>query len=432
MSVAVTRGRAMRNEQTNVPPKSNPLHLLRRIFKLSGQDYVDQDNPTDSNLKLMDDVRACGTPDIGRGYIDLHPNTGEGRKTYGRCGNRGCPKCHWIDKNKSVKKKMATWPHCSYSLLTLNVPQYLYVLFRYNPKVMYDLLIQSFASAVKEFTNECFRGLPVLWPVIHSWNNNMTEHYHLHAALSNGGYRNDEWVEPGCSHWFQKDQVLHRTKELFLQALLKDRPKLFHPYKDQSEVYQLIQKYTPKDKKGGGWNLDCSPYGTETITVKDEYGNDKEVPDHTINLGKLLRYLTRDCLAGHRIVAIDSTYVTIEYTSRRSKKVITERVHGREYIKRFMLHQLPTGVNRSRPYGLLASTHSAKLRQVKKLFDKQRQESGFMGEWLQQCEQVVQEQADKTFGETQSPKPTRIFFQEARPRKFYFRKPRASPNIPYY
>jgi len=266
---------------TSIPPDSNIHKLVKQIVEQWGQDYVDQCNSIDYDCtKLMDDVIDCGTPEMQKGYIDLLPNGEYGKKKGHRCGNRGCPKCHWIEKNMSVKKKMAKWPHCSYSLLTLTVPQQLYVLFRYNEEEMYRRLKKSFADAVKEFADKCFGGLPVFWPVIQSWNNNMTLHPHLHAALSNGGWRDGKWVEPNHPYWFPYDKVLEKTKELFLKALLKDRPLLFHPYKDQSEVYRLLQTHIKQGKKGG-WNLDCSPYGTETITVKDEYGNDKEVPDHT-------------------------------------------------------------------------------------------------------------------------------------------------------
>ena len=426
----------MRNHfDTSIPPNSNPQKLLKRIYKQWRPDYVKQCIPARHEIKCMNNVCACRTPEIQRGYRDLLPNGKYGKKKYHRCGSRACPKCHIIQKNKSVKDKMAKWPHCSYSLLTLTVPQQLYVLFRYNPKVMYGLLKKSFADAVKEFADECFGGLPVFWPVIHSWNNNMTLHPHLHAALSNGGWRDGEWIEPKNPYWFPYDKVLERTKELFLKALLKDRPYLYHPYKDQSEVYQLIQKHIKQGKKGG-WNLDYSPYGSETKTVTDEHGNDKEVTDHTANLEKLLRYLTRDCLAAHRITNIDSTHVTIEYTKRRSNQVITERIRGIQYIERYMLHQLPKGVPRSTPYHLLHSSKKAELKKAKKLFDKQRQESGtFIDHWFEQSEQVVQEhqeQSDKTIGGygNKPHKPTRIFFQNIRPRKSHFTYGRASPDIP--
>jgi hypothetical protein len=76
------------------------------------------------------------------------------------------------------------------------------------------------------------------------------------------------------------------------------------------------------------------------------------------------RYTHRVALSNHRLVALEQGRVSFRWKDYRDlqKKVMT--VSAEEFIRRFLLHALPPGLQRIRYYGLLANCHRADKLQV--------------------------------------------------------------------
>ena len=75
-------------------------------------------------------------------------------------------------------------------------------------------------------------------------------------------------------------------------------------------------------------------------------------------LAYLSRYTHRVAIANSRLIALDDSDVTFRWKDYRAKgrerfKVMTLAVH--EFIRRFLLHVLPSGFHRIRHYGLFAN-----------------------------------------------------------------------------
>ena len=84
----------------------------------------------------------------------------------------------------------------------------------------------------------------------------------------------------------------------------------------------------------------------------------------------LSRYTHRMAIANSRLVALDERGVTFKYKDYRCKgssKHKTMALQTDEFIRRFMLHILPSGFHRIRHYGLLAS--QSKLEDARRLLD---------------------------------------------------------------
>ena len=427
----------MCKQRTNSQPNPNPHHLQRQLFMGWGKAYIEQHNPTRQQVKLLNDVIRCGTEAMGRGYEQPCECCGGTHRANLTCNNRHCSRCHWTQKKRRVKALKAKLPLCSYSLVTVMPPSELYATINQNQKFWYDLLIKCPADAIKEFANDAkygtkyLGGLPAIYAVLQTSNARMNNHPHSHYLVSNGGERDNEWVEPRNIHWIPTSQVSDRVKELVLAQVRKNK-RLW-----DTATFQHIEKCIQK----GHWEVHCEPLGNEV--KKDEH--DHERYDHAANLEKVLRYLTRDCMASHRIIAIDyeNETVTIQYTERHQERWEQETIPCVEYIRRFMLHVLPPRFPSIRSYGLLHSHPSkrAKLAKAKKLFDRKCQESDtFLDRWLEQCQQVVQEQqeqSDDQFGGccthcgNRTLKATRVFFHDFKQRRSWFTYDvRGSPDIP--
>ena len=79
-------------------------------------------------------------------------------------------------------------------------------------------------------------------------------------------------------------------------------------------------------------------------------------------LAYLSRYTHRVAISNSRLIALDDTGVTFRYKDyRRSgdKRYRAMTLDPDEFIRRFLLHVLPTGFHRIRHYGLLASAGCA-------------------------------------------------------------------------
>jgi hypothetical protein len=70
----------------------------------------------------------------------------------------------------------------------------------------------------------------------------------------------------------------------------------------------------------------------------------------------LSRYTHRTAISNERIRAINETEVAfnVRADEKGGKRLV--RLKGEEFVRRFLLHVLPTGVKRIRHYGVLASS----------------------------------------------------------------------------
>ncbi len=81
---------------------------------------------------------------------------------------------------------------------------------------------------------------------------------------------------------------------------------------------------------------------------------------------QVLKYLAcythRIAISNHRLISLDSGCVRFrwkDYRCGNKSRVMT--LDAREFIRRFLLHVLPTGFMRIRHYGLLANAHRAQV-----------------------------------------------------------------------
>ena len=73
----------------------------------------------------------------------------------------------------------------------------------------------------------------------------------------------------------------------------------------------------------------------------------------------LARYTHRVAISNHRLVSLENGKVTFGYKDYRSQqdRQRTMRLDAYEFLRRFLLHVLPSGFVRIRHYGFLANRH---------------------------------------------------------------------------
>ena len=199
-------------------------------------------------------------------------------------------------------------------------------MFRRNQKLMYGLLMQVSAAAVKELCAQKrhLGALPGMLSVLHTWNGQLGYHPHVHLLITGGGITADgqHW-EPARGEFLVPVAALSRKIAAQFRAALKAAaPAVFAAI--PANVWQRE------------WVSFCKHYG---------HGNDAV-------LSYLSRYVFRTAISNARILGMDQTHVTFRWKHRRADTWRTERLPGVEFLRRFLQHVLPRGFHKVRYYGL--------------------------------------------------------------------------------
>ena len=217
-----------------------------------------------------------------------------------------------------------------------------------NKTVIYDLLFKASAETLVTIAADPKHlGARVgITSVLHTWGSAMTHHPHVHMIVPGGGISLDgeRWV--ACrSGFFLPVRVLSRLfRRLFLERLLAahqaGRLKFFGDHAALANVRAFVAYLAPLRR--AEW----------VVYAKHPFGGPQAV------LAYLSRYTHRVAIANSRLIACDRGAVTFRWKDYRAEgrdrqKVMT--LTTAEFIRRFLIHVLPSGFHRIRHYGLLAS-----------------------------------------------------------------------------
>ena len=348
-------------------PKSNPHLLVRKIFVQSKWAFIDC-NPLPNQIKLVDDVIHCRTSAMGS-YLKQCPNGQQPQVVYYRCKNRLCP-CHYIDNKKWLPSTMGRLMlPCSHSLVTVTPPQGLCEIINWNryendykkqyaiEKFLYDLLLTTPASVIKEYANDPYYlgGLVGIISILQTWRYDLQLFPHAHIVVPNIGFYDGQLIEPETFDWIDVDRVSDRMTELALQHVIINQHLL------KPETYRHFVKCLQE----GQWEVHCEPTGNEVKKVKDEYGNIRYEADHTKNYMKVLKYSKHSPLTGKRVV-IEGNDVTLHYKTYSGQRM-KETMTCLDFTLRYTQHALPPNYRQVRYSGLFHSSKSYQLQTVKKL-----------------------------------------------------------------
>jgi hypothetical protein len=278
-----------------------------------------------SQKKALSDIVACSTPELG-GRLYRCDDCDASFWRYHCCRNRACPKCHGSQTQQWLQERQAELLPCDYFHAVVTVPKELRAAFRRNQKLLYGLLMQVSAGAVKDLCAEkrLLGALPGILAVLHTWNGRLAYHPHVHLLITGGGITSDgEHWEPARGQFLVPVNLLSRKiAAQFCAALKTVAPAVFG---------QIPAKVWRRK-----WVSFCKHYGQGNYAV----------------LSYLSRYVFRTAISKARILGMDQTHVTFRWKDRKADGWRTERLPGVEFLGRFLQHVLPRGFHKVRYYGL--------------------------------------------------------------------------------
>jgi hypothetical protein len=294
---------------------------------------------TPEQRRALKDLDSCRTAALG-GHVLGCPECGHQQIAYNSCGNRHCPTCQATAAARWLEKQAAQLLPTPYFHVVFTLPDALDPIALANPRVVYDLLLRSAAETLLEVAadpNHLGAQTGVL-AVLHTWGQNLQFHPHVHCVVPGGGLSPDgsRWIA-SSANFFLPVRVLSRVfRGKFLAGLRAALAKGELRFAaDQFE--RLLSKAVATD-----W----------VVYAKPPFGGPEQV------LKYLARYTHRVAISNARLLDFEDGKVRFrykDYAHGNRKRVMTLTVL--EFIRRLLLHILPTGFMRIRHYGILANRH---------------------------------------------------------------------------
>ena len=319
---------------------------LADIFRQYGENYQRTHRLSASQQKVMRAVSVCRTQELG-GHLDRCESCGFERPAYNSCRNRHCPKCQSLAKAQWLEKQTSELLPVGYFHLVFTLPHELNRLVLAHKKIGLSLLFKAVSETLLQFGQTRLQGTLGIIAVLHTWDQTLKDHFHLHCLIPAGALSFD-----------------HRR-------WISARKNFLFPVKALSQVFRgkflaLLQQACDKGKIPAANNeIKASRQKSWVVYAKKPFGSAQTVLDY------LGRYTHRVALSNDRILQVQDGEVTLSYRDRRDgdrKKTIT--LEAQEFICRFLLHVLPQGFMRIRHFGFLANRSKKQaLGRCRKLFD---------------------------------------------------------------
>ena len=323
------------------------------VVRLAGRRFIDSNRHwlNRLHLKVLTAIERCRTAALG-GHVDRCTACGHQAISYNSCRNRHCPRCQANARDRWIEARSRDLLPVPYAHVVFTIPHEFAPLALQNKKVVYDILFRSSAETLIEVARNPERlGADIgFFSVLHTWNQKLEHHPHIHCVVPAGG------LAPDRSRW------------------IASHPRFLLPVAVLKAVFRA--KFTEALKeafRGGkiGFHGTLKPLGRPKVfgeLIRQTYRKDWVVyckrpfggAEHVLRY--LGCYTHRVAISNHRLVDINDGKVTFRWrdSAHKNKKRLMTIPAG-EFLRRFLLHVLPKGFVRIRHFGILSARHRSQM-----------------------------------------------------------------------
>lgn len=345
-------------------------YMIQNVFDFSYDKYCSGNQfQSDIQRKAARAILSCKSGALGCN-ISRCDDCSHTEIHYNSCRNRNCPNCQAVLKEIWIDQRKSEVIDSPYFHVVFTLPHQLNPLIYCNQKLLYDLLHKCTAETLLELSadKEFLGATPGIIQVLHTWNQELLYHVHMHCIVSGGG--------------LTVDGNIRKSKRKFFIPVYKLRDKFKGKYLALLDSYHksgklvfseacssLRNSYEWNELKNNLYNIDWCPYIKETF---NGFGNAIEY---------LGRYTHKIAISNSRILSVNESEITFSARGKipeQPKRIIT--LNNEEFIRRFLLHVLPSGFQKIRYYGFLNNrTKKKKLELIFKLQGYQKFKSRYTG-----------------------------------------------------
>ncbi|MCJ7807375.1 MAG: IS91 family transposase [Dehalococcoidia bacterium] len=284
--------------------------------------------------KIVSDLLNCRTAHLG-GHIERCDTCGAVRITYHSCRNRHCPKCQHMPRERWLEKRKDEILPVSYFHVVFTLPHELNTVILNNKRVMFNILFAAASKTLLTFGKNELNGTPGFLAILHTWDQKIKTHFHLHCLVAGGVVSEDKkrWFSVSNDYLFNEEALSRVFRGKFIERL--GRVRKTGALKFTGEAYGNFKNMLYSKN----W----------VVSVRDPVKR----PEHVLEY--LARYTHRVAIANSRIKSLKDGMVTFTAKDRKKKRTETITISAVEFIRRFLLHSLPRGFVRIRHYGFLAN-----------------------------------------------------------------------------
>ena len=287
---------------------------------------------------------SCESCAVLGGHKDQCDHCGHLEISYNSCRNRHCPKCQTLRKEKWIEAHRQDLLPIEYFHVVFTIPSELNLLVSINRKVLYNLLFRSVSETLTELAEDPKHlGAEIVSiGILHTWGQNLMDH--IHCIVTGGGLCSDRsrWVSSRKGFFIPVRVMSALFKGKFLDLLKKcfQSDDLVFPdpicHLKPPEDFERLRSQLYHKK----WVVYCKPPFDGVKGVLEYLG----------------RYTHRVAITNNRILNIcngDVSFLWRDYADQNRQKTMT--LKAEEFIRRFLLHVLPSRFVRIRHFGLLAN-----------------------------------------------------------------------------
>ncbi len=343
---------------------------IQDVFLASYDDFCGKyPFQSDVQAKAARGIIRCKSGKCGCN-VSICTECGHTETHYNSCHNRSCPNCQAVSKEIWVDRRRAEVIDAPYFHVVFTLPHELNPLLYCNQKLLYGLLHKCCAQTLLELSadHRYLGAVPGIIQVLHTWNQELGYHVHMHCIISGGGLTQDRKILKSKKDFFLPVRVLRdkfKGKYLAMLNSLYRKGQLVL----SSSCQHLCNPYGWQEFRDGLYSKDWCPYIKETF---NGFGNAIEY---------LGRYTHRIAISNSRILSVTDKETSFSARGKKHgdpKRTIT--LPNTEFIRRYLMHVLPCGFQKTRYYGFLNNRmKSTNLELIFKLQGHQRFRQKYSG-----------------------------------------------------
>lgn len=267
------------------------------------------------------------------------------------CRNRHCPTCGQYTKAKWLYNRKEEMLPVRHFHKVFTLPHDFNPLMLCNRKLLLDLLFKCVSETLLTFgknpRNQFHGGELGFMLFLHTWDQRMMDHFHLHAVIPGGVLSEDqmEWIGVGKSRYlFKRGNLSQIFRGKFLSGIMKihDQGKLYFPdslknLSNKNEFRKFLEWTARHD-----W----------VIHSKATIQNAEYLFEY------ISQYTHRVAITNDRILSDADGKVLFKYKDRQDgDKTKPLELDATEFLRRLNLHFLPKGFMKVRCFGWMANRY---------------------------------------------------------------------------
>ena len=318
------------------------------VFRLYGAAYLDiYDHITFSEQRHVPrNIFNCRTSALG-GHVKKCDKCGHQEVYFNSCRDRHCPKCQAAARAEWLEARAQDLlPGVEYFHIVFTVPDRLNSVTIQNKRLIYTILFRAASEALLTIAHDPKHlGAQIgFLCVLHTWSQRLGLHPHVHCVVPGGGISPDgkQWISSRKGFFLPVRVLSSLFQKKFLYYLSQAFSK--GEFSLRGDVKRLTDAHNRKRFIGTLKKSKWVVYAKPPFDCADRV------------LKYLARYTHRVAITNQRLIGLENGKVKFHWKDYANGNVQrTMSLDAVEFIRRFLLHTLPSGFTRIRHYGFLSN-----------------------------------------------------------------------------